>query len=211
MVLAQHVEKLLRRRRLDESSEAAEIAEDARDVGAMSSEELLAVFAGDELRDLRRDESRQLGALPLDRVEQARVRDRDRRLVGEGLHERDVLVAETLWRLAHHQRHPDQLVLDDHGHAEHRPVQSRAGVRVLRILLDVGDVHRFPCDGRAAGGRRPVERMRMLGVVLDGFGEAVVRSRVEKPVLEEVERTLVGLRQPLAGLDHLVENRLQAA
>jgi hypothetical protein len=69
---------------------------------------------------------------------------------------------------------------------------------------------RFPCDGRATGGRHPVERMRMLGVVLDGFGEPWC-GRVEEPVPKEVERTLVGLRQSLAGFDHLVENRLQAA
>jgi hypothetical protein len=52
--------------------------------------------------------------------------------------------------------------------------------------------------------------MRMLGVVLDGFGEPWC-GRVEEPVPKEVERTLVGLRQSLAGFDHLVENRLQAA
>jgi hypothetical protein len=89
--------------------------------------------------------------LPLDRVDQARVRDCDRRLVGEGLHERDVLVGERLGLLAHHDDGADQLVLDDHGHAEHRPVRSRTGVRVLRILLDVGDVHRSPRNGRATG------------------------------------------------------------
>ena len=51
----------------------------------------------------------------------------------------------------------------------------------------------------------------MLTVVRRGFGEAVVRGRVEELVVEEVERSLIGLGQPPAGLDHLVENRLQAA
>jgi hypothetical protein len=53
--------------------------------------------------------------------------------------------------------------------------------------------------------------MRMLAVVLDVFGEGMVRGRVEETVPEEVECSLVGVAQPLAGLHHLVENRLQAA
>ena len=83
----EHVEELLRRRRLGEGGEAAQIAEETRDIGAVPGEELLAVSAGDELCHLRRDEPSQLRALPLDRVEQARVGDRDGRLVGEGLDE----------------------------------------------------------------------------------------------------------------------------
>ena len=117
MVLTQHVEKLLRRRRLDESGEAAEIAEDARDVGAVSGEELLAVFAGDEFRDLRRDESRQLRA-------RCRSTASSRRAFAIATAAWLVKVCTSAmcsslkrcgaWRTT--SVDPDQLVLDDHGH-----------------------------------------------------------------------------------------------
>jgi hypothetical protein len=58
----------------------------------MAGQELLAVPAGEELCHLRGDEPGELRPLPLDRLDQARIRNRDRRLVGEGLDERDVLV-----------------------------------------------------------------------------------------------------------------------
>ena len=97
MVLAQHVKEFLGRGCLGECSEAAQVAEEAGDVGAVAGEQLLAFLAGDELCHLRREEAGELGSLSLDRVEQARVRDRDRGLVGERLDECDVLVGERPW------------------------------------------------------------------------------------------------------------------
>jgi hypothetical protein len=46
-------------------------------------QELLAVPVGDELCHLRGDEPGELRAVPLDGLEQARIRNRDRRLVGK--------------------------------------------------------------------------------------------------------------------------------
>lgn len=48
MVLAQHVEQFLGRSGLGECSEAAQVTEETRDVGAVSGEELLTVSTGDE-------------------------------------------------------------------------------------------------------------------------------------------------------------------
>jgi hypothetical protein len=92
VVLAQDVEQILGRSRLGEGGETAQVAKQARDVRAVPGQQLLALCARDQLRDLRRDEAGELGPLALDRVEQARVRDRDRGLIGERLDERDVLV-----------------------------------------------------------------------------------------------------------------------
>src|SRR5215218_1502734 len=59
----------------------------------------------------------------------------------------------------------NQVVLDHDRDAEHRPVEPRTGIGVLRIRVDVGDVNRLPLYGGAAGGGRTVESVRMLPVV----------------------------------------------
>ena len=211
VVLAQHVEQLLRRGGLGEGREAAQVAEQARDVGAVSGQEPLAVAA--------RTSSATWG----ETKRESSVRCRSTASISRAFAIAIAAWSAKVWTSAMCSSvngccfsrttvsAPISSSSTITGTVEHRPVRSRAGVRVLRILLDVGDVHRLARDGRASGGRRPVERMRMRAVVRGGFGEAVVRGRVEKPVLEEVERTLIGLGQAPAGPDHLVEDRLQAA
>ena len=100
MILAEHLELLLGRGRFGERREAAQVAEEAGDVGPVAGEKLLARVGGDELGNLRREEARQLRPLPLDGVDQPRVRDRDRRLIGERLHQLDLLVGERLRNVA---------------------------------------------------------------------------------------------------------------
>ena len=51
--------------------------------------------------------------MPLDRFDEARVRDGDGRLVGEGLDESDVLVGERLRLTADENDDADQIVLDN--------------------------------------------------------------------------------------------------
>ena len=94
MVLAQHVEQLLRLGRLGEAGEPAQVAEQAGDVGAVAGEQLLSLVGGDELGHLRGDEPGQLATLALDGVEQAGILDRDCGLVGEGLDQLDLLIGE---------------------------------------------------------------------------------------------------------------------
>ena len=211
VVLPQHVDQLLGRSRFGESGEAAQVAEQARDVRAVPGQELLAVVAGDELGHLRRDEPGQLRALPLDRIDQARVRDRDRRLVGEGLDERDVVVGERLRFTADEDDDADQVVLDHDRHAEHRSVVlRRAAIGVFRVVMDVRDVDRLTLP--RPPGRRP------------SFGrehaDAVCPTQHPRPWCRappragararEVQGAVVGPAEPLAGVDHLVENGLDS-
>src|SRR5207245_9812441 len=98
----------------------AEVAEEAGDVLAVAGEQWLALFRGDERGDLRRDEARQFRALPLDGVDQTGVRDRDRGLVGERLHELDLLVREGSWHVTADRDNSDQLVVQNDRNAEQR-------------------------------------------------------------------------------------------
>src|SRR5207237_4609705 len=58
--------------------------------------QLCAVLAGDELRDLRRDQTLNLLTMTSDSLKELDVRDRDRRLVSERLEEFDLLRGEGL-------------------------------------------------------------------------------------------------------------------
>ena len=89
----------------------------------------------------------ELPALVLDLVEQARVLDRDHRLVGEGLQQADLLVGEAGRRLARRRR----------SRRRARPSQS-IGAKTLRVAAD------RPASGRSSGPmparRGPAARRR---------------------------------------------------
>ena len=85
----------------------------------MPGQELLAVPAGEELCHLGRDEPGELRPLPLDRLHQARIPNRDCRLVGERLDERDVLIGERLRFMAGKNDDADEVVLDHDRNADH--------------------------------------------------------------------------------------------
>ena len=67
-------------------------------------------------------------------------------------------------------------------------------------------------DRLSATAARPaaVVRSRACGwsVPLGSVGGGVVRHHLQEPVLEQVEGAVLGPAEPLAGLDHLVENGL---
>jgi hypothetical protein len=130
------------------------------------------------------------------------------RLVGGRLDERDVLVGERL-RRAHQDDDADQVVLDHDRDAEQGSVGARPGVGVFGVELEVRHVNGPAFHGRAAGDSRPVDRIRMLSVVLGHRLVAVVNSGAEHAVLEQPERTVVGVAEPSAGLDDLLEHRLE--
>jgi hypothetical protein len=90
----------------------------------MTYQQLLAVLARDELGHLRREKSRQLGTLPLDGGEQTRVRKHDRRLIGERLHQHDLLVGEPLRFAPNHDDHADHVVVEQNRH----PEKARYGI-----------------------------------------------------------------------------------
>ena len=177
----------------------------------MAGEKPLAVCARDELGHLRREEACQLRALPFHGFEQAGVRDRDRRLVGERLDERDLLLGERLRLCTRHADHADQVVLEHDRHAQHRAVRPRPRVEVLRVLEHVLDVDGRAGDRGAARRRRAVERVGMLAVVLDALLQGRRREcgREEEVALEEPEAAVVGSAEAHAGFDHLVEHRLE--
>jgi hypothetical protein len=211
VVLTKDVEQLLGRGRLGECREAAQVTEEGRDVGPVAGQQPFAVLARDELRDLGRDEARELRALALDRLDQTRVRQCDRRLVGERLDERDVIVRERVLLTTHHDDDTDEVVLDHDRHPEHRAEEARPGIRVFGVGQDVRDLDRSPLDRGAAGRRRPVEGVRMVAVVHRAFRLALVRAEVEEPVLEQPQRPVVGPTESLACLGHLLEHGLQPA
>jgi hypothetical protein len=69
-------------------------------------------------------------------------------------------------------------------------------------------VDRLACHRSPAGRRGAVERVWVLPVPLSAVGVGVVRHHVQEPVLEEVQRAVVGSAKVLTSLDHLVENGL---
>src|SRR5258706_14224464 len=77
VVLAQDSEDLLGFGLLGESGEPAQITEADRDRAPVAFEQLRTFLARDEMPDLRREEARELRALPFHRFEKLHVRDRD--------------------------------------------------------------------------------------------------------------------------------------
>jgi hypothetical protein len=122
----------------------------------MTYQQLLAVLARDELGHLRREKSRQLGTLPLDGGEQTRVRKHDRRLIGERLHQHDLLVGEPLRFAPNHDDHADHVVVEQNRH----PEKARYGI---------GPEYAYSVSSRISGmftggGSRPSDRQLSSGL-----------------------------------------------
>ena len=88
-----------------------------------------------------------------DTFEQADVLDGDRRLVGEGRRQFDLLVGERPHLGARHDDDADRLAFAQHRHAEDgakiaQPLRLVEGV--VGICLDVGNVNDDPLEQRAA-------------------------------------------------------------
>jgi hypothetical protein len=209
VVLAEHVEELLRSGGLGEDGEAPQVAEEdvmyARCPARSCSPSVL------EMSSATCGETNRASSVRCRSTASKRraFRDRDRRLIGEGLDERDVVGGERLRFATHENDDADEIVFDQNRDTEHRPVEARSGIHVLRVLLDVRDMDRFPLESGTARGRRSIEGVRMLPVVLRALRRAVMDSQVEEFVLEEPERPVVGVAKSSAGLDHLLENRLE--
>src|SRR5262249_27981490 len=197
LVLAQHAEELLGSSRLGVRSEPTEVTEEAGDVGPVTVEKALAALARNQLRHLRGQEPGKLRALPLDRFEQAGVRERDRRLVGEGLQERDVGIAERSRLAAHEDDDADQILIDLDRHAKQGSEGERAGIDVLGVVEDVPDVDRLSGESGAAGSGRSVDRVRMLAVVLGTLGLAVMGGYMQELLVEEIERAVTASQSRL--------------
>jgi hypothetical protein len=176
----------------------------------MPGQEPFALVARNQVCHLPREEARELRPLPLNRLDETRVRERDRGLVGKRLHERGVIVRKRPWLATHDDDNPDELVLEHDRHPEHRPKESWPKIGVFRIGEHVRNVDRPSLKGCTPSGRRPVQGMRMRDVVLSGRLLALVCTHVEEPVLEEPEGPVIGLAEPPARLGHLLEHRLDS-
>ena len=88
-------------------------------------------------------------SLPLDRLVQLDVGDGQRRLVGEGGHQRDLLVAEGPDGRALHDQHAGRLAVSHEGHPEQRPEPVNLLHLVLPVFVvseNVGNLYRPPLE-----------------------------------------------------------------
>jgi hypothetical protein len=110
------------------------------------------------------DEARELGSLPLYRVQEPRIRERDRRLVGERRDEADRVVAERPRSSARHRHDADQVFTDEDRHTEHRAIRAEPLTRpvVLRIGDDVRNVDELARQRDATGQRVAPRSVRMF-------------------------------------------------
>ena len=156
-----------------------------------------------------------LGHLPVARLElleQPRVLDGDRRLVGKGLQERDLPIGERPHLEPVGEEHTEQLAGAEHGDGEDGPERlhlSRA-IRVLGVVLGVVDVDAAPLESRA---RRRATPSRGDGILLDegldlGGGVVGGHDAQQLPIVTEDEGSL-GLAQADRVLGQRLEHRLE--
>ena len=113
----------------------------------------------------------ELAALVLDFIEQPHVLDGDRRLVGEGGHQLDLLVRERANLQARQCQEADRDALAQHRHPERSTKAAqplRLGEGEVRIRLHVGNV-----DSRAFEQHASVDRaaFQLDRQILDQFHE----------------------------------------
>ncbi len=94
--------------------------------------------------------------LPLDCLQQARVPDRDRRLVGEGLDELHVVVREREANVADDADRADQVAVEDDRDSQSCPGPGRQRERVVRVGQQIRDVHDVFEQRDASGNRASV-------------------------------------------------------
>ena len=166
--------------------------------------------AADDLEDLRGR------GLPLERllrlVEQAHVLDRDRGLVGEGLHQGDLTVREWPNLVSENHDHPQELSSLEHGDPKHGPdgVHMYCPIGVLGVGQDIMNVDRAPLEG---GARRAGMASGSNGIPLDEcseFGGGVVRGHgSQKLTVEAEDERAFGRAQPDRVLGQRLEDRLE--
>ena len=179
----------------------------------MTSEHLLAVLRGDELRDLGRDKPRKFSPLTLDGVEEARVGNCDCGLVGEGLEQLDLILGEGLCFVPNDGQDADEVALDQDGCTRHRSKARNglSGVRVLRVIEDVRDVDGLPRKEHSAHERARLGAVRVLTFVLNDLRcISVSDDRCESLFPGQIQRAVLGCTQADRGRDCGIEDRIEA-
>jgi hypothetical protein len=144
-------------------------------------------------------------------VEQAHVLDRDRRLVGEGLHQRDLLVGEPPRFHPPERDGADRAVLAHQRHREDRVVADAAlqfapeREFLLRRLCQVFHVDHGAVDDRAAGGRTAAERHEFA--FAQRRRAAIAGSEFQRVSLDQNDRRFRGLAQFQRAFGNGVEHR----
>ncbi len=156
----------------------------------------------------------ELRALLLDLAEQPRVLDRDHRLVGEGLQERDLLLRKGAGHVSAKRDRADALALP-----EHRRKDDRAEARLFRVAPDDGrdvgiaedirEMRHAPLQDRHSRARFPGQRNDGEQPGLAGL-RAAARDDLDLTVFaHEPDAHEVALEKPLAAFQDLVEHRLR--
>src|SRR5262249_41851839 len=121
--------------------------------------------------------------------------------------------AEGLHPRSRHRHHADGAALAQQWDPEHGSEAAdllRLGPRVFRIGEAIGQMHQLRLEARSPDQRASARCNRMFPYVGLVFpGEAVVRSEMVEPVLEEKDEGVLGLAEPSGGLDKRIEHRLE--
>ena len=154
----------------------------------------------------------ELPALVLNLVEESHVLDRDRRLVGKGLEQRDFLLGKRADEVTPDEDGADSSTLPEHGGEDHRfdadGVAALPGRRRYTLAeFDVGVADDATFNDRQArtGSRRKRQRKDAFEL---GSAFAVVRAEAYQAVgADEVQPDGASREEALAALDDLVEHR----
>ena len=173
----------------------------------------LVAHAGDELR-LVLAGLRQLPVLILDFVEQPHVLDRNRRLVGEGLDQLDLLIAK--WpHLGTRQRHdPDRGALAQQRNAEYGSIAAKClsylCPGVIRIGQHIGNVDDAAFEQGTSGSRSRVGLDRQAPDIVHELGGEAVRLGAKEHAADlPGYRGLVRLTKSGSRFDQRLQHRFE--
>ena len=156
---------------------------------------------------------RQLAGAPLLGLEQPHVLDRDHRLVGEGLHQLDLLAGEGA-----HLRAPQNDDADRRPFAHERDTQPRSeagdSLRIAEGVLPIGkrvrDMNRVPLQQDPPRQGAPPARYRGRGCKLDELPRhSIVGGKLKMRAVRTDDTSHVRLAQACGGLGQSIEHRLQ--
>ena len=144
-------------------------------------------------------------------VEQAHVLDRDRRLVGEGLHQRDLLVGESRRLRAPEDDRADRTVFahqrDRQDCAEPEPLLmlSRVGVFGVEQRHEIGVIEGHAVDDRATHDQTPIQGQQLA--LLEYRHGAEAGGKPKLVPLDQEDSRFRCVAQPQRALGDRVEHR----